>query len=1116
MTDFAEPSDRRPVRVFISYAHDSAEHVTSVRDFWVFLRGQGVDARLDLSAAEQRQEWSAWMLEQVRDARFVLVVASPAYKRRSDGLAAADEGRGVQFEGRLIREFIYRDQAAGVERFLPVLLPGVTVECIPDFLSPVSATSYRVSSMSVAGCEPLLRVLTGQPYEVEPLLGTVPVLAPRVAMRPDPPPSAAQPLSPLQAFCVRLKRLQAASGLTQITLANRMGVSKARISAILNGKIKRLPDWNVVQALVKECLDHAVRTGGVIPSDLRVDTDWRRRYANVERDAMDARVRQRDTRRARRMEMRRSQDLGDDGSGSGGRFEPVLVTTAPAAMRTLPADVASFTGRQDDLERVLRALPGPADTAGIVRIDAIDGMAGVGKTAFAVHAAHRLAPRFPDGQLFMRLHGHTPGQQPVDPLDALAALLRATGMPPEQIPQELDERAGLWRGWIADRKVLLLLDDAASSAQVRPLLPGTSGSLVLVTSRLRLAAIPEAMPVTLDVLDPGQAAELFVRLASRPGRVFDDAAVARVVAQCGYLPLAISLLAGQLKHRPEWTAENLALDLESASDRLAAMEAENISVAASFGLSYNNLSEDQQHFFRRLGLHPGPDIDGYAAAALNDTDLATARTLLADLFGYHLIDEPARGRYRFHDLIREHARKLAAKDPAAELAEATDRLLDYYLHTVRTANRYLARHTAARIPDVTGGPPAHAPRLPTRDDAVSWMDAEKSNLDAAFQYAATHDRPGHAIAISAAMHGYLLSQGHWDQALALHRAAVDAARRTGDEPAAASALMDLAVIELAKGNFPEATAGLMRALELFCDIGDRQGQANARSYLGVVYLQTDDYPASTASLNMALQLFRDLGDRRGKASALNRLNIVQQLTGDYRAAVNSLTAALELLRDLDDRQGEGTALSNLGLVLYLTGEYLEATAILNQAQELHRDLGDRKGQAGDLNHLGAVQRDTGNYRAANESLTQAVQLYHGLGDRLGEATALGDLGLVQARTGDQRAAAETLAQALELHRDLGNQLGIAEVLNNLGELWLASAASAKARKYYDQALQTATEITSPLEEARALEGIGRCHLQDGQSEEGATSLRKALVIYNRVGSPNAQRVQNVLPPPPIR
>ena len=185
MTSSAEPTAGGPVRVFISYAHDSDEHVAAVRDLWIFLRSQGIDARLDLPAAERRQEWPTWMTEQLRDARFVLVVASPAYKLRSDGPAAADEGRGVQFEAGLIREYFYRDRRAGVQRFLPVLLPRVSAACIPDFLSPVSATSYRVSSMSVAGCEKLLRVLTGQPYEVEPPLGRVPVLAPRVATQPS-------------------------------------------------------------------------------------------------------------------------------------------------------------------------------------------------------------------------------------------------------------------------------------------------------------------------------------------------------------------------------------------------------------------------------------------------------------------------------------------------------------------------------------------------------------------------------------------------------------------------------------------------------------------------------------------------------------------------------------------------------------------------------------------------------------------------------------------------------------------------------------------------------------------------------------------------------------------
>ena len=242
----------------------------------------------------------------------------------------------------------------------------------------------------------------------------------------------------------------------------------------------------------------------------------------------------------------------------------LTVPERPSAAHTLPADVASFTGRQAELEQLMRAMPGQASSGGMVRIDAIDGMAGVGKTAFAVHAAHQLAPHFPDGQIFVRLHGHTRGQRPVEPADALVTLLLAAGIAPQQIPAGMEARAGLWRDRMAGRKALLLLDDATSSEQVRPLLPGTAGTLVLVTSRRRLTALPEALPVTLDILGANEAADLFAKLACRPGLQPADPGVVEVVRLCGYLPLAISLMAGQLKHHRTWTTADLAADLDAA------------------------------------------------------------------------------------------------------------------------------------------------------------------------------------------------------------------------------------------------------------------------------------------------------------------------------------------------------------------------------------------------------------------------------------------------------------------------------------------------------------------------------------------------------------------------
>ena len=283
-----------------------------------------------------------------------------------------------------------------------------------------------------------------------------------------------------------------------------------------------------------------------------------------------------------------------------------------------------------------------AGAGGVVGIHAIGGMAGVGKTAFAVHAAHKLADRFPAGQIFLPLHGHTPGQQPVDPADALASLLLTAGVPAGQIPPGLEARMALWRDRLAGRQLLLILDDAADSEQVLPLLPGAGGSLVLVTSRRHLSALDDARTISLDTLPPEEAAGLLVRLAGRPGLSAADPAVREITRLCGYLPLAVGMVARQLHHHPAWTAAGRAAELAAAVDRLELMATENLSVAAAFDLSYEDLAPDQQRLFRRLGLHPGADIDAYAAAALDGTGLAAARRGLEALYDQYLLTEPAR------------------------------------------------------------------------------------------------------------------------------------------------------------------------------------------------------------------------------------------------------------------------------------------------------------------------------------------------------------------------------------------------------------------------------------------------------------------------------------------
>jgi tetratricopeptide (TPR) repeat protein/transcriptional regulator with XRE-family HTH domain len=640
-----------------------------------------------------------------------------------------------------------------------------------------------------------------------------------------------------------------------------------------------------------------------------------------------------------------------------------VLGSAAAATRTLPRDVAGFTGRAAELERLTGALADAAAGGGVVGISAIGGMAGVGKTTLAVHAAHQLAGHFPDGQLFLPLHAHTPGQRPVDPADALASLLLAAGMSAAAIPPGLDARAGCWRDHLAGKKILLILDDAVGHEQVRPLLPGTPGCLVLVTSRRRLTALEDAAVISLDTLPPDEAAELAARLADRPGLAAGD--VGEIARLCGYLPLAIGMLARQFHHHPAWTAAGLAAELAAARDRLELMHAENLSVAAAFDLSYRDLTERQRRLFRRLGLHPGPDIDAYAAAALNGTSLATARRHLQALYDQHLISEPAPGRYRLHDLVREHAQALAAADDSASREAATGRLLDYYLHTAAAAGQHFASFTAAGDSPPPGRPPACAPPVSAYRQAAAWLEAERANLHAAAGYAAAAGFPRHAIAIPAAIESFLETRGYWDQGLGLQQMAVDTACQAGDRPDQARALMLLSGAQAHHiRDYPAATAGATRALELYRDLGHKAGQGDALTELGLLHRATGNYRAAAACLQQALELFLDAAIPAGQANALTELGAVQSVTGDYPAAAASLRQALELYRSLGHQPGQGYALSHLGIVYRLTGDSPAAGATLEQASALHRELGDRYLQAMALIELGVIQRLTGNHRAA--------------------------------------------------------------------------------------------------------------------------------------------------------
>ena len=502
------------------------------------------------------------------------------------------------------------------------------------------------------------------------------------------------------------------------------------------------------------------------------------------------------------------------------------------------------------------------------------------------------------------------------------------------------------------------------------------------------------------------------------------------------------------------------------------MHAENLSVAAAFDLSYQDLTGPQQRLFRRLGLHPGDEVDAYSAAALTSASLSEAGRGLESLYDHYLLLEPVRGRYRLHDLVREHSRSLVSADAAEDNEAAIDRLVGYYLYTARAADRYLARRTRPATVQ-TEPAPVVAPDLSARQEALGWLERERANLQAVADQAARSGRSSATMALAAAMHAYLRLGGHWDQARTLHDMAISLAGQSADARAEASAHHDLGDLLIATRHYAEAAGSLSAALERYRALGDEAGEAAALSDLSAVSYLTGDYSTAAGSLGEALARYRRLGDQRGEADVRTRLGNAQLGMHEHQAAAENLTVALDQYRELADYAGEAYARTELGAVLQATGRHEEAADHLNRALSLYRQLGDRRGEANALVDLATVHQSAGDNSAATASLIQALASYEEFGDGHGRAYALSQLGQAQRMTGDFHSAAQSQQQALDGYRSLGDRFGETEALIQLGEIALEAADLPAARYHLEQARALAADVASPVLEARAIEGLGR-------------------------------------------
>jgi DNA-binding SARP family transcriptional activator/tetratricopeptide (TPR) repeat protein len=659
---------------------------------------------------------------------------------------------------------------------------------------------------------------------------------------------------------------------------------------------------------------------------------------------------------------------------------PGVPRTPPAhrvVPRQLPADTDAFTGREaalKTLDGLLGDPHGPAPRP--VAVAAIAGTAGIGKTALAVHWAHRVADRFPDGHLYVNLRGFDPSGSPMEPAEAIRGFLDALQVPPQQVPAGLEAQAGLYRSLLAGRRMLVLLDNARDADQVVPLLPGAPGCLVLVTSRNRLAglvAVAGAQPLALDLLGRDEAVRLLARRLGDDRVTAEPDATDELVTSCAGLPLALAIVAARAATHPEFPLAALADQLRVARDGLDGFDGGDTAtdVRAVFSWSYHRLGAPAARLFRLLGLHPGPDVGTGVAASLAGVPVAQARPLLAELARAHLVTEHTPGRYAFHDLLRAYAGELAhTLDTGTDRRAATHRLLDHYLHTARDADLLLYPHGEPVTPAMPQ-PGVTPERLSGRDQAMAWFTAEHPVLLAAIEQATRAGFHQHACRLAWTLDVFLHRRGHWHDRAAVQQAALDAARRLGDRGAQARSHRHLGFADADLGRYDDAQRHLGRALELSDAAGDLDGQAWAHYYRNLVEgLQGRDAEALDAA-QRALHLFQAAGDRVGQASALTDVGWYHGRLGNHRQALTFCGQALTLHRELGNRAYQAHTWSCLGDTHLHLGDRPQAIACYRQALALFRELGDRYGEAGSLAHLGELHRDAGDPDAARDAWQQA-------------------------------------------------------------------------------------------------------------------------------------------------
>lgn len=819
-------------------------------------------------------------------------------------------------------------------------------------------------------------------------------------------------------------------------------------------------------------------------------------------------------------------------------------TPAPASAvtpRELPTDVAGFTGRATALKTLDGML---SQQAGPVVITAIAGTAGVGKTALAVHWAHRVADRFPDGQLYLNLRGYAT-DAPSRPIEALAAMLRSLGVAPEQIPADEAQAAAMYRTRLADKRVLVVLDNAGTVGQVRPLLPGSPGCLVLITSRDRLAGLVArdgAYRLTLDVLTADESKTLLTRLLGAERVAAEASAAAELAQTCAHLPLALRIAAADLTARPSLSITAYVSEL--SRDGLNALRIEGDeqgALQATFDLSYRRLPADAARLFRLLGLVPGTDFTAPAAAALADTTEGHTRQLLAKLTSAHLVEQHQPGRYTFHDLLRLYARERGEWDnDRTARQEVLYRLLNWYACGTNEAAETLYKGTL-RLP-VDPLEVRHQGMVGSQAEALAWLDAERANLVATIQHAADHgprrfawlladrlrryfwvtrhpvDGLRAAIAgLSAAEHendlpaqaitnmgvgDALHATGRYAAAIERYSAAGDLADRAGWIDAKGAALLNLGTTNTLLGRFQPARVHLTQALELFRRTRQREREMWVLSSLGHLFRQMGQLQHNADYCAEQVAVYRDLdsGGVHSLARALANLGAAELDLGRLDQASEHLSTALALHRDRGDRWGELNVVDELANARLAAGRLDDALELARDAVTMARELGEPRVEALASSTLGAVYHQQGRVESAVEYHTRSIEMARNTRSPDIEMKALIGLAAARLRLHQDEDASGCVLQALETASKVGYRVHEGDALVVLAEIRLTQGQYAEARDYARRALDIHRETGHRLGGARALTALGSAlhQLGDTQARQYGEAARK---LFNEIGAP---------------